>query len=73
MPEERERAGKPRKGKVTLSASQRGERIVIAGPSGSGKSTMIRCINRLEEHQKAAILSVAPYYSKPTQEGIYLH
>ncbi len=29
----------------------RGERIVIAGPSGSGKSTMIRCINRLEEHQ----------------------
>ena len=30
----------------------RGERIVIAGPSGSGKSTLIRCINRLEEHQK---------------------
>jgi len=29
-----------------------GERIVIAGPSGSGKSTLIRCINRLEEHQK---------------------
>jgi general L-amino acid transport system ATP-binding protein len=33
----------------------RGERIVIAGPSGSGKSTMIRCINRLEEHQKGHI------------------
>ena len=32
-----------------------GERIVIAGPSGSGKSTMIRCINRLEEHQKGHI------------------
>ena len=30
----------------------RGERIVICGPSGSGKSTLIRCINRLEEHQK---------------------
>ena len=30
---------------------QRGERIVVCGPSGSGKSTMIRCINRLEEHQ----------------------
>ncbi|MGE3782150.1 MAG: ATP-binding cassette domain-containing protein, partial [Alphaproteobacteria bacterium] len=29
----------------------RGERVVICGPSGSGKSTMIRCINRLEEHQ----------------------
>lgn len=31
---------------------KKGERIVICGPSGSGKSTMIRCINRLEEHQK---------------------
>ena len=35
---------------------QRGERIVICGPSGSGKSTMIRCINRLEEHQKGQII-----------------
>ena len=34
----------------------RGERIVICGPSGSGKSTMIRCINRLEEHQKGKIV-----------------
>jgi general L-amino acid transport system ATP-binding protein len=34
----------------------RGERIVICGPSGSGKSTMIRCINRLEEHQQGRIV-----------------
>ena len=33
-----------------------GERIVICGPSGSGKSTLIRCINRLEEHQKGSII-----------------
>jgi general L-amino acid transport system ATP-binding protein len=33
-----------------------GERIVICGPSGSGKSTMIRCINRLEEHQTGQII-----------------
>ncbi len=33
----------------------KGERIVICGPSGSGKSTLIRCINRLEEHQKGDI------------------
>ncbi|MFA7579364.1 amino acid ABC transporter ATP-binding protein [Castellaniella sp.] len=32
------------------------ERIVICGPSGSGKSTMIRCINRLEEHQEGQII-----------------
>ena len=35
---------------------RQGERIVICGPSGSGKSTMIRCINRLEEHQKGSIV-----------------
>ena len=34
----------------------RGERIVVCGPSGSGKSTMIRCINRLEEHQQGNII-----------------
>ncbi len=34
----------------------RGEKIVVCGPSGSGKSTMIRCINRLEEHQKGKIV-----------------
>jgi len=35
---------------------QKKERIVICGPSGSGKSTLIRCINRLEEHQKGHII-----------------
>jgi general L-amino acid transport system ATP-binding protein len=39
---------------ITLKVA-RGERIVICGPSGSGKSTMIRCINRLEQHQKGRI------------------
>ena len=32
------------------------EKIVVCGPSGSGKSTLIRCINRLEEHQKGEII-----------------
>ena len=32
------------------------EKIVVCGPSGSGKSTLIRCINRLEEHQKGTII-----------------
>lgn len=40
---------------ISLSV-QRGERIVICGPSGSGKSTLIRCINRLEEHQRGRIV-----------------
>ncbi len=40
---------------INLSV-HRGERIVVCGPSGSGKSTMIRCINRLEEHQQGTII-----------------
>ena len=32
------------------------QKIVVCGPSGSGKSTLIRCINRLEEHQKGNIV-----------------
>jgi len=32
------------------------QKIVVCGPSGSGKSTLIRCINRLEEHQKGTIV-----------------
>ena len=34
---------------------RRGEKVVVCGPSGSGKSTMIRCINRLEEHDGGVI------------------
>jgi general L-amino acid transport system ATP-binding protein len=35
---------------------EKGEVVVIFGPSGSGKSTFIRCINRLEDHQKGQII-----------------
>jgi general L-amino acid transport system ATP-binding protein len=40
---------------INLTVHQ-GERIVVCGPSGSGKSTMIRCMNRLEEHQRGQII-----------------
>ncbi len=40
---------------INLEVARR-ERIVICGPSGSGKSTLIRCINRLEEHQRGRII-----------------
>ncbi|WP_449429873.1 amino acid ABC transporter ATP-binding protein [Pseudomonas putida] len=40
---------------INLTVHQ-GERIVLCGPSGSGKSTTIRCLNRLEEHQKGRIV-----------------
>ncbi len=40
---------------INLKVQER-EKIVICGPSGSGKSTLIRCINRLEEHQRGRIV-----------------
>src|SRR6202162_6369188 len=39
---------------VSISVAEQ-ERVVVCGPSGSGKSTMIRCINRLEAHQRGRI------------------
>jgi len=41
--------------KINLIVNK-GERIVVCGPSGSGKSTMIRCINRLEQHNAGQII-----------------
>jgi general L-amino acid transport system ATP-binding protein len=40
---------------INLTIARR-ERVVVCGPSGSGKSTLIRCINRLEEHQRGRIV-----------------
>jgi len=40
---------------INLEVSAK-QKIVVCGPSGSGKSTLIRCINRLEEHQKGTII-----------------
>ena len=40
---------------IDLEVSQK-QKIVVCGPSGSGNSTLIRCINRLEEHQKGKIV-----------------
>ncbi|MEL6406170.1 MAG: amino acid ABC transporter ATP-binding protein [Chloroflexota bacterium] len=46
---------------INLEVKER-EVVVVIGPSGSGKSTLIRCINRLEEHQRGDIIV----------DGIYL-
>jgi general L-amino acid transport system ATP-binding protein len=40
---------------INLVVGQK-QKIVVCGPSGSEKSTLIRCINRLEEHQEGTII-----------------
>ena len=52
---------------VNLEVNQQ-EKIVICGPSGSGKSTLIRCINRLEEHQKGQIVVDGKEISENTKD-----
>ena len=52
---------------VNLEVKQQ-EKIVICGPSGSGKSTLIRCINRLEEHQKGQIIVDGKEISENTKD-----
>ena len=48
------------------------QKIVVCGPSGSGKSTLIRCINRLEEHQKGEIIVDGNVLSEKTKEFVAL-
>tara|TARA_B100000929_G_scaffold90466_1_gene70949 strand:- start:4491 stop:5225 length:735 start_codon:yes stop_codon:yes gene_type:complete len=47
---------------------QEKQKIVVCGPSGSGKSTLIRCINRLEEHQKGKIVVDGNELSERTKD-----
>ena len=47
---------------------RKGEKIVVCGPSGSGKSTMIRCINRLEEHDSGRIVVNGHELTDKTQD-----
>ena len=52
---------------VNLNVNQK-QKIVVCGPSGSGKSTLIRCINRLEEHQKGKIIVDGNELSEKTKD-----
>jgi len=51
---------------INLEVQQK-QKIVVCGPSGSGKSTLIRCINRLEEHQKGQIIVDGTELSEDTK------
>ncbi len=46
---------------------------VVAGAGGYNTREVIEKIRRYEALGIEAILSVTPYYNKPTQEGLYLH
>ena len=52
-----------------------GDRVpIVTGAGGNNTAKVIEAIAKIEKHfQPAGILSVSPYYNKPTQQGIYAH
>ena len=46
---------------------------VVIGAGGSDTREVIREIEKLPTEKSVAILSASPYYSKPSQEGLYQH
>jgi 4-hydroxy-tetrahydrodipicolinate synthase len=50
-----------------------GRAMVLAGAGGYDTQDIIRTIPEFERAGAHGILSVTPYYNKPTQEGLYQH
>lgn len=57
---------------ITLSESN-GCKPVLAGAGGYNTAEVIELARDLESMRVDGILSVTPYYNKPTQEGLYQH
>jgi 4-hydroxy-tetrahydrodipicolinate synthase len=59
---------------VRITVEVSGSRVpVVAGAGGNDTAKIIRLVAELERLGADAILSVSPYYNRPTQEGIYRH
>lgn len=70
---------------VTLSEYEKAELIkfviqkvdqrvpIVLGIGGNNTQSVIEKIRKTDFEHISAILSVAPYYNKPTQEGLYQH
>jgi 4-hydroxy-tetrahydrodipicolinate synthase len=59
---------------VRITVEVSGSRVpVVAGAGGNDTAKIIRLVAELEKLGADAILSVSPYYNRPTQEGIYQH
>lgn len=57
----------------TVVAANAGRLPLVLGVGGNNTAAIIEELGQLDLSQFDAILSVSPYYNKPTQEGIYQH
>ncbi|MFI1745880.1 4-hydroxy-tetrahydrodipicolinate synthase [Thalassobellus sediminis] len=58
---------------ATISKANNGRLPMVLGIGGNNTMAVIEEIKTTDLSNIDAILSVSPYYSKPTQEGIYQH
>jgi 4-hydroxy-tetrahydrodipicolinate synthase len=57
----------------TVIATNKGRLPLVLGMGSNNTMKLVEELQTRDLSQFAAILSVAPYYNKPTQEGIYQH
>jgi 4-hydroxy-tetrahydrodipicolinate synthase len=57
----------------TIVAANKGRVLMVLGVGGNNTAKVVEELKTRNLSQFAAILSVSPYYNKPTQEGIYQH
>ena len=59
--------------KQTLIAANRGRLPLVIGIGGNNTQNVIEEIKQTDLSEFVAILSVTPYYNKPSQSGLYAH
>lgn len=57
----------------TIIKTNAGRLPLVIGIGGNNTASVINELNFTDLNQFTAVLSVAPYYNKPTQEGLYQH
>jgi 4-hydroxy-tetrahydrodipicolinate synthase len=58
---------------ITIEEGRRGKTPVVAGAGGNHTAEVVERAHEWQELGADGILSVSPYYNKPTQEGLYQH
>ena len=58
---------------ITIAEARRTKTPVVAGAGGNNTAHVIELAREFEKLGASGILSVSPYYNKPTQEGLYQH
>lgn len=59
--------------KATITKTNKGRVPMVLGIGGNNTASVVEAIQNTDTTDYQAILSVTPYYNKPSQEGLYQH